>query len=99
MEKVANAARAHFGDQKLDLHDFLEAQRLEEIAGGAHPRPADVDPIEIAVNTEPERAKKGVLGIFHYPVKIREMHDARKIGLRELDAVAVDKFVGHLERY
>ena len=42
-----------------------------------------------------KRPKKGMLGLFHKPVKIGEMNDARQIGLEKFDTVLCDKVMRH----
>ena len=43
------------------------------------------------MNSQAERAKERVLGLFHVAVEIREVHDAGEIGITELNAAGSEK--------
>src|ERR1043166_6459037 len=60
-ERIADAPPAHFGDEKLDVHHLLKAQRLEKIARRIHARPADGGAAIVRVDAEAERTEERVL--------------------------------------
>ena len=87
--------RDFFSDEKLNVHDLLETQRLEEIARRIHTRPADRRPDLVPMHREAERTEECVLGVFHHAVIICKMDDACHVRLGKLHAMGEGEFVRH----
>ena len=80
-EKVAQRFGFFFHDQQVDFDFVLEAKRGFEIAFGVDARPADGRIGFIHGHGKYEGAEETVLGGFHEAKEIREVHDARHVGL------------------
>src|SRR5688572_21848847 len=81
--------------QKLDLHLLLETQGALVIAGSMDAGPADHPPFELCVDRSAQRAKEGVLRLFHVAEELREMDNPRHVGLRKLHAADTAELERH----
>ena len=77
--------------------DFvLKANGLLEIAVGMYTGPAIALAVTLGMNGKPQRAEKGVFGVFHVAKKVGEVDNPCHIGMGEIHAMYHSKFAGHL---
>ena len=82
----------------MNLDHVLEAQRLAVVARGVNARPADFVRARLELlgrDGETQGAKKRVLRRLHEPEEIREVHDARHVGVGKLHPALRFEFVRH----
>src|SRR5690242_17759555 len=80
----------------MDFNFVLEPQRMLVVAFGVDARQTQRQGKLVQHYRKTERAEKTVLGCLHVTEKIRVMHDADHVGVREFHAARGFEFVGHL---
>ena len=92
---VNDGAIAYLANAQPDLHLILETQRPLEAARGFYPRPTDPILAEFHVDGKTDGTQEFMLTHLHPSVEMGEVHDARHIGLGELDLASNGKFRRH----
>jgi len=94
---VGDAGFSESGDTDFNFEQIFESCGGLEIALGADPGPAGL--AGDVVDTEASAAEQLVLGLLHHSEERREVHDARGVGVAELDSTRGDERCRHRSDY
>ena len=86
---VAQAAGADFLNPQADFQGLFKARGPQVFARDLQTRPPLMRRAIRGMDANAQGAKERVLGAFHKAKKIREVHEAGEVGIREFDHPAV----------